>query len=219
MPRGQNGVIPDHGTLSRYKNHGCICDPCRRANRLYDKVRKYEGTPRLVDSTGTRRRIQALQAIGWSTTRLAAELGVCQQRITHYTSGDTVNRKTANRVAALFDRLSMHPVDDSVPGAIRTKRNAARNGYPPPLAFDDIDDPNEKPRKSVLHKAGRHNADIDEWLFLVRGGESPERAAERLGVDIRAIDRAAWRKGRKDVLTLAREASNRLRYELERKSA
>ncbi|MEJ7796792.1 MAG: helix-turn-helix domain-containing protein [Nocardioides sp.] len=99
------------------------------------------GQPLLVDPTGTRRRIQALMTMGWSSPRIAAH--------GHWTTGEAVleiarrDRVTAtNRdlIARIYDQLCM------IPGPSAATRARARlEGYPPPLAWDDIDDPAEQP--------------------------------------------------------------------------
>ena len=102
----------------------------------------------MVDGTGTRRRLQALVAIGWSQRRLAERLGVRVSNLNKTLRGDTlVLCRTARAVRAVYDDLW----DQAPPqGEHREKiaanraRNYARDrGWAPPLAWDDdtIDDP------------------------------------------------------------------------------
>ncbi len=91
----------------------------------------------LVDITGTLRRVQALLFLGWRHEDMQRECGVRTSVLVHARDGH-VTRATADRIAAMYDRLSM------TPGPSRqTATRAQRLGYLSPLAWDDdtIDDP------------------------------------------------------------------------------
>lgn len=97
-------------------------------------------------------------AIGWSTRELDKML----DRKPSYTyrvltgPGD-VYLTTANLFADLYERLSMtRPTADDEPAAAVIRRNvnmAKRRGYLPPLAWVDIDDPDESPDLRVRDTA------------------------------------------------------------------
>ncbi|WP_280507802.1 hypothetical protein [Nocardia flavorosea] len=36
-------MLPEHGTLSRYANQKCRCDPCKQANTAYHRARNNGG--------------------------------------------------------------------------------------------------------------------------------------------------------------------------------
>ena len=94
-----------------------------------------------VPATGTRRRIRALMAIGWRHADMQAHCGSPTSVIASQ-KGCWVTWRTRQRVAAMYDALSMTPgPSDAV------RRRAARLGYAPPLAWDDdtIDDPAATP--------------------------------------------------------------------------
>lgn len=99
---------------------------------------------------GTQRRLRALACLGWSWTSLAAEVGVSESVIRRLSRAQysTVNAATADRVAALYERLSMTRGPSS-----RAATHAARNGFAPPLAWDDtdLDDPDATPRDGLEH--------------------------------------------------------------------
>ena len=86
----------------------------------------------LVDGTGTRRRLQALVAIGWSQSELGRRIGMAPQSIQKTLRGDRVYARTARKVLALYDELSMTPGPSG-----RARRLAAAKKWPPPLAWDD----------------------------------------------------------------------------------
>jgi transcriptional regulator with XRE-family HTH domain len=104
-----------------------------------------------VDATGTRRRIQALVAMGWSQSKIAARLGVAPTNLGTTMSGKQVHAATARAVRALYDELwNQPPPEDTHHDKIAASRarNLARSrGWAPPLAWDDetIDDPRARP--------------------------------------------------------------------------
>lgn len=132
-----------HGTDSAYKQ-GCRCPHARNAYRIYQKrLREGRNTPRLVDATGTHRRIQALWALGHNSATIGATIGLSEhhvQRIVH--AREFVTYATWHLIDRAYRELSM------VPGtADRTRSRARRAGYAPPLAWEgvDIDDPQAQP--------------------------------------------------------------------------
>ena len=97
----------------------------------------------MVPSVGVHRRLQHLALMGWSAGRLAGELGVTQQMVSLLMIGKTrqVHVTTFEKVRVFF---SAHWQDDG--GSTRAKGYARRNGYVPAAAWDDIDNPNERPK-------------------------------------------------------------------------
>ena len=105
-----------------------------------------------VDPAGTRRRVQAMCAAGWSIAAQAARAGVPD--LNEVLGRDRVQAGTARKVRVLYDRLCGRlPV---LPpqrtrwqrsAVTRTRKLAARRGWAPPGAWDDepgphfIDDP------------------------------------------------------------------------------
>lgn len=107
-----------------------------------------DGAP--VDSIGTQRRAQALCAIGYSLSDQARRLGYPVSA--YHRSMLRAERVTAGRARAvrdLYDELAMTPGPSR-----RARLDAAKKGWPPPLAWDDIDDPDEIPC-SPTEEAGR----------------------------------------------------------------
>lgn len=181
---------PRHGTRANY-DRGCRCPDAREAHRLYRKRRR-EGRAldAYIDATGTRRRLQALAAIGWSAPALAARSTVTSTMISYLrqpSTGPLVRRDIAAVVTALYDRWS------GTPGPCGRVRGAARhNRYAPPLAWDDdaIDDPAASP-VTVLETRRDVAA---EARFLASFGESLEHIAAQLGVLPTSVERAVYRK-------------------------
>jgi hypothetical protein len=132
-----------HGTKYGYQL-GCREECCRRANTKSLKMWRAGMTGHLIDATGTKRRIQSLVALGWTMQEIGQHAGGYSKNWAHVIlSQQTVVTDTARKVDAVFERLSMTvPIG---PYRNRTRLRAARNGWVPPLAWDDIDDPNEQP--------------------------------------------------------------------------
>lgn len=109
----------------------------------------------LVDATGTHRRLQALIALGWSRGKLAEQFEVERNTIGRCMARARVYSATAAAVRNLYDRLWDVPPPEAtrwdVSAAVASRREAARKGWPPPLAWDDetIDDPAAKPHHAA----------------------------------------------------------------------
>lgn len=138
-----------HGTESAYKN-GCRCPHASEAYRIYQKrLREGRNTPRLVNATGTHRRIQALWALGHNSATIGAVINIGEhhvQRIVHYR--DFVGYHTWHLIDRAYRELSMTPGTSG-----HTRNRARRAGYAPPLAWEgvDIDDPDAQPNLGDTH--------------------------------------------------------------------
>lgn len=98
--------------------------------------------PREVDATGSRRRLQALVAIGYPITHLAPRIGLHHAALSHIARGDVahVRATTADVIAHQYRQLIR------IPGTSDQARvDARRKGWHGPLAWDDIDNPNVQP--------------------------------------------------------------------------
>jgi transcriptional regulator with XRE-family HTH domain len=144
-----------HGTLGAYKRDRCRCTRCRAANTAAAQRRRrllaaahWNGAgPVWVHPAGTRRRLQALTAAGWTTTQLASALGVTRSAVAHLRNlrQDRVLTVTAASVATLYDRLWWRTPPQ--PSTTRSERYAERHQWMPPWRWDgaDIDDPAAEP--------------------------------------------------------------------------
>lgn len=105
----------------------------------------------LVDATGTRRRIQALVALGWSQSKVAERLGMTRSNFGHTLTNVQIRLSTARAVTALYDELwDTRPPAETHRDKIalsRTLRYAREHNFAPPLAWDadTIDDPAASP--------------------------------------------------------------------------
>ncbi|MER7905421.1 helix-turn-helix domain-containing protein [Streptomyces sp. NPDC095614] len=156
-----------------------------------------------VDATGTRRRIQALVAMGWSFTALAPEMGIHSRPLGDMARGQWVSAGSARKVKAAYKRLVHHmPEQRGVQPQARAlaKRVAAREGWVPPGAWDDIDDPAAMPEvdepKLPSGRKRHGTADLNRVLQLTNEGLSAADIALRLGVHKRTVTRARRRARR-----------------------
>ena len=101
------------------------------------------GAHALVDGTGTRRRLQALVALGWSQRKLsiALDVGHDGSNFGRLIGAPVVHAATARAVRDLYNQLSMQlPPATNQRERIsvnRSRNYAAARGWLPPLALDD----------------------------------------------------------------------------------
>ena len=155
----------------------------------------------VIDGAGTRRRLQALVAIGWSQSKLAERIGWTPSNFGTLIGDGRVIAASARLVRALYDELwNQAPPENTHRDKIAASRarNMARaRGWAPPLAWDDdeIDDPTARP--DLGEKTSRPEALAENAEELIVGqGYTPEQAAERLGVSadyVQTIRRRASR--------------------------
>jgi hypothetical protein len=136
---------PRHGSAHDYTGKaGCRCPDARDAARVYRKrLREGRLPAALIDPTGSRRRIQALQAIGWPMSELVRLLGrPGSNALSHLNANPQCRRSHAIRITVLYERLRRTP-GPSYSAALR----AQKQGFAPPSAWDGrhINDPNVVP--------------------------------------------------------------------------
>lgn len=91
---------------------------------------------RLISAGASGRKVRALVAAGYSRAQLGEAIGVTSSNFVYADLGDAqlVTAKTAAKIDVLYRRLS------AVPGtSVRARNEGRRRGWPPPLAWDDID--------------------------------------------------------------------------------
>lgn len=182
---------PDHKhgeTSNCYCLHKCRCGDCREHQREYEFWRRAmvkRGRVLLIDATGTRRRIQALAALGWGAAMVGARYGIQKGTINNWGARTgTVQRSTAETVRRIYDDLSMQlPPTDTRSERVRvgnTKARARKSGWVPPLAWDEetIDDPNATPFVAV-EDGFLHRLDDVVVDAAVRGERPVMSPAER----------------------------------------
>lgn len=143
---------PRHGTTAGRKAHETagtpICVACARAAARYEQelqLDRFAGRPRILPARGTRRRVQALVALGHTFARMAEALEMTQSgacALAHRPAS-IVRSSTATKVASLYDAWSMTlppaGTGKERKAATYARTVAAKHGWLPPLAWDDID--------------------------------------------------------------------------------
>lgn len=158
-----------------------------------------------VSVTGTRRRVQALQVIGWSPLRIAADLSATANYLSKISLGHVpkVTVRTAIAVREVYEELwSQQPpqgTDRQRMVATRMRRKAARYGWAPPMAWDDdtIDDPAAEPQGVARPNLKRRLPSVDELAWLMDQGETQEAIAMRFKVHVKSLKSAQIRAHRK----------------------
>lgn len=125
----------------------------RQYRAEYRKRVYLQREPAMVDAIGTRRRLQALMAAGWSGPELSRRVG----RSRSWAGDSMVNRKVTRVKRELVKRLYDELWDKTPPMETSMQRHdaayaqmaARRNGWLPPAAWDDdsIDDRNAAPAR------------------------------------------------------------------------
>lgn len=156
-------------------------------------VRLGDETSGWVDRTGSQRRLRALVALGWNAKYLSTRLGTSTATVHKllYEDGKPVLASTRNRVHALYEELAM-VIPPPSRHRTRSRGIAARRGWLPPLAWDDIDDPNEVPvLKETADATQVFVEEFNDTYWEHRGDTYV--AAQRLGYTIEALERRLFR--------------------------
>lgn len=154
--------------------------------RAVTPARFLAGDSRLVDATGARRRLQALTALGWSRTALAARSGLHPETVRTILTAPRCQAHAAAAIRTLYDRVW----DEAPPAATPVQRQAvdlaraeaATHRWAPPMAWDDdeLDDPTARPHGTVKARVTARER-LDEVMHLARAGVPLEDAARRAG--------------------------------------
>lgn len=166
----------------------------------------------IIDGTGTRRRMQALAAAGWSSHDVHRHVGSGhKQTFERLCTRDKVTARLARAVRDFYDEYSAKkPEEYGVEPWIaeRTRAYATKQDWAPAIAWDDdtIDDPAAEPSYGqTLNFHQRAQLRREEIEHLAWCGHEPEQILDRLNgeVSISTIRQIVqeWRTGVKRVRT------------------
>jgi hypothetical protein len=157
----------------------------------------------LIPSLGAQRRIQSLMRNGWTHPAIRGASVAGSKEIMR---GRCVSIRAGiwRAVDTVFDQWSMERGPEP-----KASTAARRRGYAPPLAWDDIDDPDEHPhgmRRADVDYDGSNIVDEATVLRVLAGETLPTNTAERhevvrrwlaLGRSERSLCvRMGWKDGR-----------------------
>jgi hypothetical protein len=152
----------------------------------------------LFPAVGSRRRVQALMALGWRHIDIEA---LAEVTIRDLPGGrqHLVRQERHQAIRRTYDRLSMR-----IGPCRHTAARARTAGYAPPLAWDEetVDDPDAVPvgvtgpAPSTYH---RRAAVLEDVADLVAAGEIHEVIAARIGMRPQALERALSRARHREI--------------------
>jgi hypothetical protein len=170
--------------IARHKHPTCNRESAERI--LAVRPRIVRNTDR-VPAVGTRRRLQALYAMGHGSTVLSARTGLSKAAIQNllYERAQDTTAATYKAVRATYRSLAVVPGSSN-----RAKASARAAGWFPPAAWDDdIDSPAAMP--DLGEKVARYVAIAEDATWLVeRQGYTRTQAANRLGITRDHLERS-----------------------------
>lgn len=151
-----------------------------------------------IDGTGTRRRIQALIAIGWPVRRVGEQLGLnatyAGELIHRTEQGKPIYHATATKVAEAYETARYRTPEDygvSTATANRKRSQAKANRWPTPRYWDERPDAIDDPHFEPMYGVTRREIIAQDANELMRfSGLDKHAAAERLGVSRSYIEHA-----------------------------
>lgn len=178
---------PRHGSTKGY-HAGCHQPCCLKAIARYEKAGRLArlNGGRAVPAIGAQRRLQALMRLGWTSTDIADAAGWSHRnhvfRIIKGQKGKPttwLEKSTDATVRRVYELLSMS-IPDPSPARARTRSLAAKKGYAPPLAWDNIDDIDEG--STVTDDLGHDAVDHAVVERVLAGDMVPTTFAERVEI-------------------------------------
>lgn len=150
----------------------------------------------LIDGTGTHRRLQSLVAIGWPNAALARHMGMDTSNYFRIYNNTQVHAGTARQARDLFTELwNTNPINCGIDSRSYSKavNYARRKEWPPPMAWLNIDDPDEYPT-GWKRRGDRHCAEglVEDAKFITitSGVNNLNLIAARIGVKRNTLEKA-----------------------------
>ena len=145
-----------------------------------------------VDATITRRKLEALCAMGWSKKYLGSRLGIARENTGLMFRRAKVSGYRARQIRDLFNELWDKRPERQDGYYYRLLRRAEERGFVTALAWNDIEDINEpQPKPYPLYRrSNRHTRDDarEDVCFLRKFGESNEQIAKRVHITVKTLE-------------------------------
>lgn len=142
-----------------------------------------------ISGVGSTRRLRALIADGYTSRQIAAAIGCYPRSLSGLIVGSQhiVTARKARAIADAFNHLQLIPGTSS-----RSRLRAQRNGWAPPLAWDEdaIDDP-----KATPAAATGQSSFVDRYRDARATGRNPDQIAQLLGIKPKSLERQLSRNG------------------------
>lgn len=193
---------PRHGTCAGYQT-GCRCEPCAKASTIYAKSRRLHllrtGEGFAVETYRVTRRLEALQALGWSLPVIGAHMGIHFQQLYVVGTRAFITRKHFEAIDRVYRELSMKLPPETTTAerisVIKVRNKAKRHGWVPPLAWDDIDRDEAPAPAGSARSTWTTDELIAEYEHLLSFGVSKDAARKQLKVGKDRIEQAYKSRG------------------------
>lgn len=164
-------------------------------NTTEERLLAVEFSPSTFPAVGLIRRVRALVAIGYNIDHIAAESGVCDCVISRLRRGigQHATLPIGIALAEAYERLCMSPVEGWVAG--KQRRWARKNGWAPPLAWDDIDNPKARPLGITRDSRTRRGVDEVAIQRRMAGDRSVNVHGEESAEVVRRLFAAGYSSG------------------------
>ncbi len=147
----------------------------------------------VVSAVGLRRRVQALATMGWTRKHIAEDAGISVFQVDRIADRrDMVLERNAIPLRESYERLCMTPGPSKY-----VKQRAIARGWLPPLSWDNIDDPKERPSRKYRRGAKGSLTPFEiKYRDLVLVGVTEDlELAERLDVSVKSLRSMRARAG------------------------
>lgn len=174
--------------MYRDKNRTCTQTTARLILSVKPQPDKQQS---LVPSVGAHRRIKALQYMGWTIQQIGEMLGVSSRRVCNILNINRILWETHEDLKTIYDSHCM-----TFGGHTRTSTLSKTKGYHPPMAWLDIDDPDEIPIEidNTEHKKDRRDTTID-WVAVELACRYEMKARDITFVERREVVRILTERG------------------------
>ncbi|MDH6283137.1 hypothetical protein [Prescottella agglutinans] len=135
----------------------------------------------IVPALGARRRVQALNAIGWSCEELSRRLGLATPQISSSIGKNEITYRRWVEIRDLYEELSATPGP-----SVNSRARAKRHKWPAPCDWEDvaIDDPGARPTPAIATPRHIREQEKRERDSQIRAGLAKGRAFDAIAQEV-----------------------------------